>query len=175
MLGPVARVTGFARESLPGRTFRLGPRAGQPIDVQVPTHVSGVLELEGGPLVTVLCSWDLWATTLPYLEVYGTEGTLAPPNPDHFDGIPKLRRAGPEELEQPPPEPASLPFSPIPHAFSTGGARGLGIADIAAAIEAGRPHRASPELAYHVLEVLLALQAGGTTEIRSRCERPARR
>jgi predicted dehydrogenase len=168
MLGPVARVTGLARESLPGRTFQLGPRAHQPIDVQVPTHVTGALELESGPLVTVLFSWDLWATNLPYLEIYGTEGTLVAPNPDQFDGTPRLRRAGPDELRQPPPEPASLPFTPIPHAFETGGARGLGVADIAAAVETGRPHRASPELAYHVLEVLLALQAGGTTEIESR-------
>ena len=175
MLGPVARVTGFAREGLPGRCFQLGPRAGQPIDVQVPTHVSGVLELDGGLLVTVLFSWDLGATNLPYLEIYGTEGTLSAPNPDLFDGTPKLRRTGPEELRQPPPEPASLPFAPIPLAFDTGGARGLGIADIAASIDAGTPHRASPELAYHVLEVLLALQAGGTTEIKSRCERPATR
>jgi hypothetical protein len=46
---------------------------------------------------------------------------------------------------------------------------------MAEAIRAGRPHRASAELAYHVLEVLGALAAGepGTIEIESRCDRPA--
>jgi predicted dehydrogenase len=161
-------VTGFARQSLPTRRFQLGPRAGQPIDVQVPTHVTGALELGSGVLITVLISWDLWATTLPYIEIYGTDGSLSLPNPDHFDGTVQLRRAGPEELEQPPPPPRTLPWTAIPPAYPTGGARGLGIADIASATAADQPHRASPELAYHVLEVLLALQDGGTTEIQSR-------
>ena len=42
----------------------------------------------------------------------------------------------------------------------------MGVADIARAIHEGRPHRASGELAYHVLEVLLALsgQSGQSGE-----------
>jgi predicted dehydrogenase len=177
MLGPVARVTGFARQSLPGRSFQLGPRAGQPIDVQVPTHVTGALELETGALVTVLLSWDIWATHLPYIEVYGTAGSLSVANPDRFDGLPQLRRAGAEELSQPPPAPGELPWMPIPLAHGGAACRGAGIAEMAEAIQAARPHRASPELACHVLEVLLALEGtsegSGTVDIRTRCERPA--
>jgi predicted dehydrogenase len=176
MLGPVARVTGFARATFPERTMLTGPRRGQPIPVRVPTHVTGVLELASGALVTVLLSWDIWATHLPYIEVYGTEGSLSVANPDEFGGLPLLRRAAKEELEQPPPPPGTLPWTPIPLAFEGDVGRGLGIADMAAAIETGRPHRASAELAYHVLEVLSALASGepGAVEIDSRCERPAR-
>jgi predicted dehydrogenase len=123
-------------------------------------------------------SWDIWATHLPYIEVYGTEGSLSVPNPDEFDGPPRVRRAGSEELEQPPPPPGTVPWTDFPLAFRGGGGRGLGVADMADAIARGRPHLAGAELAYHVLEVLLALQRSrdgeGHVAIESRCERPAR-
>jgi predicted dehydrogenase len=160
MLGPVARVTGFARTTFPERTFQIGPRQGQPISVQVPTHVTGVLELASGALVTTLMSWDIESTQLPYLEIYGTAGSLSSGNPDLFDSVPHVRRAA---------EPSWMPF-PLIQPGDVG--RGIGIADMAEAIRDGRPHRASAELAFHVLEVLLALEAGGRVDIDSRCERP---
>jgi predicted dehydrogenase len=145
--------------------------------VEVPTHVTGALELESGALVTVLMSWDIWATHLPYIEVYGTQGSLSVPNPDEFDGLPQLRRSGKEELELPPPPPGTLPWATVPLAFREDVGRGLGIADMAHAIRDGRPHLASAELAYHVLEVLLALQLARDerrhVDVESRCERPA--
>jgi predicted dehydrogenase len=175
MLGPVARVTGFARATFPQRTVLTGPRRGQPIPVRVPTHVTGALELDSGALVTVLMSWDIWSTHLPYIEVYGEQGSLSVANPDTFDGLPRVRRAGAEELRQPPPEPGELAWTPVPLTHDGYACRGVGIAEMAEAIRAGRPHRASAELAYHVLEVLGALAAGepATVEIESRCERPA--
>jgi len=140
--------------------------------VQVPTHVTGALELASGALVTVLMSWDIASTRLPYLEIYGTAGSLSAGNPDLFDCAPQLRRAGEEEVRLPPPAPGEVPWSPIPLAFDGDVGRGIGIAEMAEAIHADRPHRASAELAFHVLEVLLALEAGGRVEIESRCERP---
>ena len=176
-LGPVARVSGCGRASFPERVRGAGPRRGEPIRVEVPTHVSGVLELESGALATVLMSWDLWSTRLPYVELYGTRGSLALPNPDEYDGAPAVRVAGPEELRQPPPAPGALPWAEVPPAFGAPVARGIGIADMADAIRSGRAHRASAELAYHVLEVLLALrrsaQEGRHVDVESRCSRPA--
>ncbi|MEA2363800.1 MAG: hypothetical protein QOD71_2945 [Thermoleophilaceae bacterium] len=178
MLGPVARVTGFARATFPERTILTGPRLGQRIPVQVPTHVTGALEFASGVLVTVLMSWDIWATHLPYIEVYGTEGSLAVANPDEFDGLPRLRRSGSEELAQPPAPPGTLAWATFPLAFSGNVGRGLGVADMADAIRDGRPHLAGAELAYHVLEVLLAFEhsrdARRHIDVESRCERPAR-
>jgi len=177
MLGPVARVTGFARATFPERTVLTGPRLGQRIPVQVPTHVTGALEFETGALVTVLMSWDIWATHLPYIEVYGTQGSLSAANPDLFDGVSELRRAGQEEMRQPPPAPGGVPWMPFPLTHDGDVGRGIGVADMAEAIQAGRPHRASAELACHVLEVLRALEHGadqsGAIEIETRCERPA--
>jgi predicted dehydrogenase len=172
MLGPVARVTGFARATFAERTILTGPRRGQPIPVQVPTHVTGALELASGALITTLMSWDIASTRLPYLEVYGTEGSLSSGNPDLFDAVSHVRRAGEEELRLPPPGPNELPWMPFPLTQDGRVGRGIGIAEMAESIQAGRPHRASAELACHVLEVLLALEQGGCVDIESRCERP---
>jgi predicted dehydrogenase len=176
ILGPVTEVTSLGRATFPERTIGVGPRRGERIAVEVPTHVTGALRFECGALVTLLVSWDVWATNLPYIELYGSCGSLSVANPDEFDGEPRLRRAGREELEQPPPPPGSVPWSSIPLVLPAGLRRGTGIADIARAIADDRPHRAGAEFAYHVLEVLLALAApsgeGARVAIDSRCERP---
>jgi predicted dehydrogenase len=177
ILGPVAEVTSMSRATFPERTIGVGPRRGERIAVEVPTHVAGVLRFECGTLVSVLVSWDVWATNLPYIELYGSHGSMSVANPDEFGGEPRLRRAGREELEQPPPPPGTVHWSPIPLVQRGDVQRGIGIADIARAVEEGRPHRASAEFAYHVLEVLLALaeppSEGNSVAIESRCERPA--
>jgi predicted dehydrogenase len=177
MLGPVARVTSFGRATFPERVAQVGPRRGERIPVQVPTHVTGALEFEAGALVSVLMSWDVWATNLPYLELYGTAGSLSVANPDEFAGLPRLRRAGSEELEQPPPPPGTVRWFDVPLVQPGDVGRGIGIADLAEAIRDGRPHRASGELAHHVLEVLIGLECsareGRHVPIESRCARPA--
>ena len=61
-----------------------------------------------------------------------------------------------------------------PHADN---ARGLGIADMCMALRSGRPHRASGELAAHVLDVMLAFheaaEQGRSVELTTTCARPA--
>lgn len=177
MLGAVARVTSFARATFPERVVQVGPKRGERIPVEVPTHVTGALEFDSGALVTVLMSWDIWATNLPYLELYGTVGSLSVANPDEFDGLPRLRRAGSAELQQPPPPPGTVHWSEFPLVQPGDVGRGIGIADMAEAIRDGRPHRASGELAYHVLEVLTGLERsareGRHVSIESRPPRPA--
>ena len=57
-----------------------------------------------------------------------------------------------------------------------GNGRSVGVADMVAAARSGRAHRASGELAYHVLDIMHALHdasASGThVELASTCERP---
>ena len=58
-----------------------------------------------------------------------------------------------------------------------GAGRGVGLADMAQAITAGAPHRASGELAFHVLEVMEAVTIAASehrvVEISSSPPRPA--
>ncbi len=59
----------------------------------------------------------------------------------------------------------------------SGNYRIIGVADLAHALRSDRPHRASGELAFHVLEVMEAFQTssdqGIHVTIESRPERPA--
>lgn len=177
LLGPAVGVTALTRATFSERTVGVGPKRGERIAVETPTHVTGAIEFECGAVVTVLVSWDVWATNLPYLEIYGSEGSLSVANPDEFHGEPRLRRAGAEELEQPPPPPGSVHWSPIPLVQPGDVGRGIGIAEMVIAISEDRAHRASGELAYHVLEVLISLERSADEQrhiaIESRCERPA--
>jgi hypothetical protein len=55
--------------------------------------------------------------------------------------------------------------------------RGLGVADMAVAIREGRAHRASGELANHVLDIMHAIHdasnSGAHAMLQTTCERPA--
>ncbi|GAB2675929.1 Gfo/Idh/MocA family protein [Paenibacillus thermoaerophilus] len=166
MLGPVVRVTGSAKASYPTRTILSEPQRGKVIPVEVPTHVTGVLDFANGAAATVIMSFDAFGgTSLPRIEVYGSQGTLVVPDPNTFGGPVLIRRAGEKE------------FSPVPltHGY-TENLRGLGPADMAAAIRSGRPHRANGELAYHVLEAMHgfhdASAQGVHYRMTSTCESP---
>jgi predicted dehydrogenase len=166
LLGPVARVTGSARISRPRRPITSQPLAGTWIDVEVPTHVAGVLEHEAGPLATLVASFDVPATRFRSIEIYGTEGTLSVPDPNTFGGPVQLRRSGDEDW-------ADVPLSHANAAQS----RGIGLADMIRAERVGRPHRATGQLALHVLEIMerigMASDTGQHQGLVTRVERPA--
>jgi predicted dehydrogenase len=146
MLGPVIRVTGAASRARPARVIGSGPRAGTTFGVEVDTHVTGVLEHGSGALTTLTTSFDVVASTQPRIEVHGTEGSLAAPDPNVFGGDVLIRHPGDDH------------WSKIaPSAGYQNAGRGAGVADLAAALSAGRPHRASAELALHVLDVMQTL------------------
>jgi predicted dehydrogenase len=153
LLGPIRRVTGSARASQPERLIKSQPRAGERITVEVPTHYAAVLDFASGPIGTLVTSFDVWASEVPRMEVYGTEATLSFRDPNFFDGPVRVRRAGEEQWRE---LPIDLPFSD--------NSRGIGLAEMANGMRNGAPHRASGELAYHVLEVMHAVERASTEE-----------
>jgi predicted dehydrogenase len=166
LLGPIRRVTGSAVISHPQRTVRSEPKRGEIIDVEVPTHIAGILDFENGTVGTLITSFDTpVGGTLPNIEIYGTEGTLLVPDPNNFGGTVRLRRQGDQQAVE----------IPLTHGF-TNNNRGIGVADLARSIAEGIPHRASGEMAYHVLEAMHgfhdASAEGRHYEMRSSCERP---
>ena len=166
ILGPVRRVTGSARVSFPQRTITSEPKRGQRIDVETPTHVAGVLDFAEGPIASLLMSFDVWAHELPRLEIHGSEGSLALPDPNTFGGPVRLWIPAKGEWEE----------IPIRREY-TANCRGLGVADMAAALRRGdNRFRASGRLAYHVLDtmhaVLEAPRENRHIAIESVCERP---
>lgn len=166
MLGPVRRVTSSASMTFAERTITSQPKYGTKIPVETPTHIAGVLDFANGAVCTLIMSFDVWSSNLPHIEIYGTEGSLNVPDPNGFGGQVSLRGAAQ----------ASWQSVPLTHGY-TDNSRGLGVADMAYASRAGRPHRASGALAYHVLEIMEALLTASREnrhrEISSSCERPA--
>jgi len=165
LLGPVQRVTGSTRISRPERTITSEPKKGQIIEVEVPTHVAGIFDFESGAIGTIVTSFDVQAANVPRIEIYGTEATLSVPDPNTFGGpvsICKGRHHEWEDIE-------------LTHAYTEQN-RGLGVADMAAAMRADRVHRANGELTYHVLDIMHAIHdasdSGQHVMLQSTCERP---
>jgi predicted dehydrogenase len=101
------------------------------------------------------------------MEIYGTRASMLVPDPNKFGGEVRLAQPRAPEWEQ----------IEASEAYTEGNYRSLGLADMAYAILIDRPHRASGELALHVLEVMEAFekstQLGGFVEIGTRVERPS--
>ncbi len=165
LLGPVKRVTGSTRISFPERTITSDNKYGEKIKVEVPTHVTGVLDFASGAIGTITTSFDVWAANVPRIEIFGTEGSLNVPDPNTFGGTPMIRRTDDDDWRE----------VPLSHSY-TENSRGIAIADMAAAINEGRSHRASGDLAYHILDIMHAIQDASDTGrhvlLESSCERP---
>lgn len=165
LLGPVRRVAGSARASFPERIATSREHFGRRLPVEVPTHVAALLDFAAGPIATLITSFDVWHANLPRIEIYGSEGTLSVPDPNIFGGVVRVRRAGATE------------WSEVPLLFDDQVGRGIGVADLAMALPSGRPHRASGELAFHVLDIMQAVEesssAGQHVTLASSTSRPA--
>jgi len=165
LLGPVQRVTGATRITRTERTITSQPRYGEVMHVEVPTHVTGLLDFAAGLIGTIITTFDVQASVLPWLEIYGTAGTLAAPDPNTFGGPVRLRLTGESEWTE---IPITRPY--------TENSRGLGLADMAEGIRTGRAHRANGDLAYHVLDIMHAIHDASTSGqhilLESTCARP---
>src|ERR671918_396024 len=137
-------------------------RDGSEIAAECTTHVAGLLRFEQGAIVQIATSFEVWAHKHTPIEIYGTEGSLAVPDPNRFGGEVELCPAG-----------GTWQAMPQAHGYADDNYRILGLVDMAVAIAQGRPHRASGALAYHVLEVMEALvdssEGRGIARIESRC------
>lgn len=166
LLGPVKRVSALATQAGPERVITSQPRSGQRIPVETPTHVAAHLAFADGAVGTLITSFDVPASDTPRLEIYGTEGTLSVPDPNTFGGPLSIRLKGEEAWTE---IPLTRPFAD--------NSRGIGLADMLHAEATGTPHRASGELAFHVLDVmhtiLEAASEGRTLSPQSSAGRPA--
>ncbi len=166
LLGPASSIMAAARIGIPERVIHAKGRVGEVVTATVPTHVSSIVEFAGGPVATLVTSFDVKATRLRNIEVYGTEATLSVPDPNTFAGPVMIRGILASEWRE-----LDLPTPNIPMQ------RGIGLADMLSATRAGRPHRASAEMALHVLELMTgALRSsaeGRRVEMTTTCERPA--
>jgi predicted dehydrogenase len=159
LLGPVVHVMSAAGKTWDTRLITSEPHYGETITVEVPTFVTALLTFASGAIATVLLTTDVPYSRLQdprqhghSIELYGTNGTLSVPSPCYFDGLLYYRTAVLED------------WAELPTLFTfRDDCRGVGVADLAAAVLTGRPPRVSAALAYHVTEVLQRIEEAGQT------------
>jgi predicted dehydrogenase len=165
MLGPIGEVFAVGRGVGGQRVIGTGPRAGERFVAAVPTSAICTYVFASGAIGGFAASFDVVASRSPHIEIHGTEGSLSLGDPNTFEGEVLLRRLDGEAWETVPRRPEGQ------------SGRGIGLAEMIEAIRSGRAHRASGELAFHVLDVLLATEeaiAGGRpVAVRSSVDRPA--
>ena len=165
LLGPAKSVTAMTTK---GSDTRVGGPETVPhvYPINVTTHLTGVIEFQCGALITVITSFEVYKHGHAPIEIYGSEGTLQVPDPNTFGGPVKLFRNGYKDWVE----------CPLSHGYTTN-SRSIGAADIINALKSGRPHRASGELAFHALEIMLAFdkssQLGAKVMLESTCKQPA--
>jgi predicted dehydrogenase len=141
LFGPVARVSAVSSKAKPVRVIGSGPRAGESFDVTVPTYVAALYEFESGQSAQSAFSFDSKLRRTQF-EVAGVEGTLVVPDPNTFDGDLTVWTADDE--------PAVIA------SVGTTTTRGTGVLELARAIRAGVPERASGEQAFHILDIMVS-------------------
>lgn len=177
LFGPVEEVFAYSGKAFEERRVYSKPLAGSTVKVEVPTHYTAVLKMKNGVLVNMNMSFDIWYSTLPKLEVYGTEGTMTMPDPNMSDGKASIFRkeqviagvygvAGEQKSYE----------MPLRNQNVAEYTRGTGVAELALSIETGKKNRANVALAIHILEVIQGMmesaQTGEHYKLRTGCEQP---
>lgn len=159
LFGPVDRVAAMGSKAREEREIHTGPLAGTTFPVEVPSTIQVVAAFEGGAQAQSLLSFDSALERHGVVEIHGTEGTIVIPDPNQFAG--RIAVVAPLGVLR-----DGMSFEQtwveIAHDEVTVG-RGLGVLDMVRAIAEDRPHVASGELGYHVLDVLLSAAESAAT------------
>ena len=172
LLGSVNRCTGFAHV-FPHQKYNniKHPKYGESINTNGgASTMMATLEFENGCYGNLVLCADGFGPEIPRVEIYGTKGTMILPDPNCFGGYGLdiyITREGNEGTFR-------VPFT---HAFGDtdpavpaksgkrepchNSWRGLAVVDMAYAIRQGRPHRSSPALALHTVEIMDAIELKG--------------
>ncbi len=165
MIGPAKTVSGMNTVSFKQRMITSEKKFGNLIDVKVPTHVTGTIEFKNRAIATVITSFDVWGSTLPRIEIYGSRGTLLVPDPNTFGGDVKIKTYFQKDFME----------LPLTHIYSEN-SRGIGIALMADAVDNNGTNRANGDLTCHVLEIMHAFHESAEKrtfiDLKTDCDRP---
>ena len=146
LIGPADGVFGMTSKAFEQRTITSQPLCGQVIDVEVPTHVAGLIHFKNGCVCTIIESFDAQQTILPHMELQGTGGTMILPDPNTFGGEIQIcyrRKEGFKSI-------------PLTHGYAEN-SRGLGVSDMANYLRNGGIPKTDSAMAAHVTEIMEAL------------------
>lgn len=176
LIGPVKRVVAMGCRARDVRVISSEPRAGDTINVEVDTSVRAILQFHNGAQVSLVASWDVLSHEQNHMELYGTEQTVYVPDPNRFGDVVRTHDGEAETILNP------LPTLGVPNFEEASGDfianyRGIGLADMVAAIADNRAHRCCGQLALHVMEVLTGILTAADEHrevvLTTSCDRPA--
>ena len=154
ILGPVKRVNGFLKYPTEPRVFDqpCHARFGESYNVESETILAGTLEFASGAIGSVQFNSECIFPEQPVVMLCGTEGVLYMADPNNVGGTVYYRAKGSNERVA------------LPPAFGYDeNSRGLGVAEMAWSMAAGRKCRANKEMAYHALEILHGIAISDST------------
>ena len=182
LLGPIKSIAAFDAKVNEVRRVYVGPKAGTNIETAVPTHYSAILRLASGVVVNLNLSFDIYRSNLPMFEIYGEEGALTYPDPNFGGGTPTVYRKEQyiDTIYQVSEEAKIRKerFYELPELFPRvkDYSRGLGVLDLAKAIETNSANRAGGRLIMHITEaiegIMTSAASGGFYRMETTCERP---
>ncbi|MGP5076583.1 Gfo/Idh/MocA family protein [Brachybacterium alimentarium] len=153
LFGTVEKVAAMGLRAQTERAIQVGPKTGETFPVEVPSTISVLTQFEGGQQGNSLVSFDSPLARQGIVEIHGTEGSLVVPDPNMFEG--RIAYVKPfESFGEAPPE---QEWIEVPQQGVVAG-RGTGLLDMVRAIAEDRPHVASGEVGYHVLDVMLSAE-----------------
>lgn len=165
LLGSAQIVSGMTKTGFEQRIITSEKKFGKVIDVEVPTHFAGTIGFYNGVIASLIMSFDIWSSTLPRIEIYGTSGTLIVPDPNTYGGPVLLQTAHESHFKE----------MSLTHIY-TNNSRGIGVSDMAKCLDTGETPRANGDLANHVLEIMNAFQissdSGKFVNLATSCDRP---
>lgn len=181
LLGPIAQVCALNTAGFKTRVIGVGARAGEtvPVHPDVPTHVNAVLQFASGATASLLTSFDVWGSKRPQMELHGTKGSISIHDAKNSDGANVF--GGDIYFHQAAPNTNDWIECAHRHRFDEmshkRNSRGIGLLDMVHAINENCAHRASGELALHVLEalecILQSAKEGRFMQLQTTVKRPA--
>jgi len=181
LAGPIESIAAFSARPSETRHVYAGPLAGTVIPAETDTHYTAIMRMRSGVVVNLNVSYDIYHSSLPMFEIYGDGGTLAYPDPNFGGGAPKVYRKeqftdpvyrDTEEARQ-----RKEVFYELPELFSRPKdySRGIGVAELAHAIETGGVSR-TRGMIVHTIEaingLMKAAETGTVYGMKTTCERP---
>jgi predicted dehydrogenase len=145
LLGEIESVQALGHRAYEEREIGSGPDAGTRFPVEIWTHVSVLTRFASGVVGTSIYSFDS-PVRRQLFEVTGSAGTLTVPvsgfdGPSPFLAVDALENSWVDLAAE-----------------GSDRSRGVGVLDLARAVRSGGRPRASGELAFHVLDAMLAVE-----------------
>ena len=154
LLGHAKYVSGIAKTTFSKRLILNGARLGEEIEVEVPTWINSAISFENGAIATLFTTYDAYFPSESRFELYGSEGTMLVPDPNWFDG-PVLLFDKNENF-----------FKEIPLVSEEReNLRGIGLSEMAKAIDDNRMCYANSQQALHTLDILESIEKSYTDRV----------